>query len=124
MNIADIIESYGMILLGITIIKILYYLILLCKVFESVNEVYKNGKTLTDIHNNQIDEIENQRIMIDLISEQNALLSRIAQALEEDGEPYIIDKEDWNSPPSFFLRHFVPEGNYRRMRRGLFYSCC
>ncbi len=94
MDIADILESYGMILLGVVIIKIIYYLILLCKVNDSANEVYRNGKTLTDIHNNQIDEIENQKVIIDLLAEQNELLNRIAQALEEDGEPYIIEKND------------------------------
>lgn len=94
MNLENILNTYGAILIVIVVIKIIYFILLLCKVFDNAKSTYNNEKTLVDIHNNQVIEIGNQRKIIELLSEQNEKLERIANALEQDSEPYIIEKED------------------------------
>ena len=90
MNIGDLIETYGLILIAIIVIKVIYFIILLCKVSDSS----ETGRNTQLIYNNQIDEEEKQDRIIELLERQNEKLERIAQALEQEEEPYIIEKED------------------------------
>ena len=67
MNLENIIETYGTIVTVIIILKIIYYLILISRIGDIKYEIKK---------------------------ELNKKLERIAKALEQETEPYIIKKED------------------------------
>lgn len=86
-----IIETYGIIVIGIAVIKIIYFVVLLCKVCDTANQSYRINKDINDIYDNQLDELNNQREIIKLLSEQNEKLDRIAYELEQDSEPYVIE---------------------------------
>lgn len=90
MNIGDLIETYGIIIISVGIIKIIYFVILLCKVSDSA----ETGRNTREIYNNQVDAEEKQDKIIELLEKQNMKLERIAKALEKEEEPYIIEKED------------------------------
>lgn len=91
----NIIETYGIIVIGVLVIKILYFIILLCKVCETSNETYRTRRELEEIKENQENEIQNQKYIIKQLVEENKKLERIAKALEQDSEPYVIeDKEE------------------------------
>lgn len=89
-----IIETYGVIIIGISVIKIIYFVVLLCKICDTANQSFKINKDINDIYDNQLDELHNQREIIRLLSEQNEKLDRIAYALEQDSEPYVIEKKE------------------------------
>lgn len=89
-----IIETYGIIVIGIAVIKIIYFVVLLCKICDTANQSFKINKDINDIYDNQLDELHNQREIIRLLSEQNEKLDRIAYALEQDSEPYVIEKRE------------------------------
>lgn len=90
-----IIETYGIIMISVLVIKIIYFLILICKVCETSNETYRTRKKLEEIKDNQETEIQNQKYIIKQLVEENKRLERIAKALEQDSEPYVIEtKED------------------------------
>lgn len=97
MNIEEIlgyiIETYGIIVVGIAVVKIIYFVVLLCKVYDTANQTYKINTDINDIYDNQLEELQNQREIIRQLSEQNEKLDRIAYALEQDSEPYIIEEE-------------------------------
>ncbi len=95
LNIQDIFEAYGTIMLIIIIVKIIYDVILIAKIWETASNTTDSERLLRDIYNNQVDEEENQKKIIELLEQQNEKLERIANALEQqDSEPYIIEKDE------------------------------
>lgn len=80
MNLENIIETYGTIVTVIIILKIIYYLILISRIGDIKYEIKK--------------ELNKQDELKMILIEQNKKLERIAKALEQETEPYIIKKED------------------------------
>ena len=80
MNLENIIETYGTIVTVIIILKIIYYLILISRIGDIKYEIKK--------------ELNKQDELKMILIEQNKKLERIAKALEQETEPYIIEKED------------------------------
>ena len=72
-NLFEIIEKFVFLKFAILIIIILYFVVLIAKVCD----IAKNSR---DMYNNQIEELE--------------LLERIAKALEQEPEPYVIESDD------------------------------
>lgn len=80
MNFETIVNTYGIVIVGIILIKVIYFLVLISRVGSVADDSYKTQKKQEEI--------------IELLEMQNEKLERIAQALEQEEEPYIIEKED------------------------------
>lgn len=91
MNLEGLLETYGAVVLLAFIIKIIYHIILLAKVFDTANNTNNSCRMQNEIYETMV---KNQEQLIAYMKEQNKKLERIAKALEEEPEPYIIEKED------------------------------
>ena len=94
MNLEDLIEAYAGIIIVVIIIKVIYFLILISRVGSIADDNYRIKKSQDEI-SEKLEELDRRSAEeLRLMNEQNELLKRIAQALEQEGEPYIIEKED------------------------------
>lgn len=94
MNIENLLETYKAAIIIVVIIKVIYFLVLISKVGSIADDSYKIKKNQDEI-SEKLEELERKSAEeLRLMNEQNELLKRIAQALEQEEEPYIIEKED------------------------------
>lgn len=94
MNLEALIEAYAGIIIVVIIIKVIYFLILISRVGSIADDNYRIKKSQDEI-SEKLEEIDRRSTEeLRLMNEQNELLKRIAQALEQEEEPYIIEKED------------------------------
>ena len=88
MNLENLLEVYGIIILLVPIIIIIYHIILLSKVCVTAKETHLARKRQEEIKDILI-VLERKNL------QQTKLLERIATVLEtDDSEPYIIEKEN------------------------------
>lgn len=94
MNIENLLETYEAAIIIVVIIKVIYFLVLISRVGSIADDSYKIKKNQDEI-SEKLEELERKSAEeLRLMNEQNELLKRIAQALEQEEEPYIIEKED------------------------------
>lgn len=94
MNFETILNTYGIVIAGIILIKVIYFLVLISRVGSVADDSYKIQKKQNEI-SEKLEELDRRSAEeLRLMNEQNELLKRIAQALEQEEEPYIIEKED------------------------------
>lgn len=94
MNIENLLETYEAAIIIVVIIKVIYFLVLISRVGSIADDSYKIKKNQDEI-SEKLEELERKSAeKLRLMNEQNELLKRIAQALEQEEEPYIIEKED------------------------------
>ncbi|MDY4579738.1 MAG: hypothetical protein SO471_17700 [Anaerobutyricum hallii] len=94
MNIEELLETYAGIIIIVIIIKAVYFLILMSKV-SSISEDSYNIKKNQDEISEKLEELDRRSAEeLRLMNEQNEILKRVAQTLEQEEEPYIIEKED------------------------------
>lgn len=80
MDIINILETYGTIVTVTIILKIIYFLILISRIGDIKYDIKK--------------ELNKQDELKMILIEQNKKLERIAKSLEEEQEPYIIERKE------------------------------
>ena len=97
MTLSDFFTAYGLVIIITSLIPILYFIFLYCKVSKVAKEVYQQRYEHRVMHqdymNNHLQLIgylKEQNIKLDntlnVLKEQNAKLERIAQALESNDD--------------------------------------
>lgn len=94
MNIENLLETYEAAIIIVVIIKVIYFLVLISRVGSIADDSYKIKKNQDEISEKLEEHERKSAEELRLMNEQNELLKRIAQALEQEEEPYIIEKED------------------------------
>lgn len=90
----EAIIAYKGILIIAFIIKIIYFIALISKVGSVADDSWQAKKNQDEILILLEELNERSMVEIKLMNEQTEQLRKIAQALEQEEEPYIIEKEE------------------------------